>query len=285
MKKLLNKFSDFVKPVIIAALFILLCIPCFGMTGSIFKPIFISFGVAFLICCVVSFFRQSEIMVAYALMIFVLFWLCFAVANEIYLQIKAGFVFKWLEFFYFDKLLVVGTVWLACTIFFCFKRLLDKSNIDDYNVFFKYNAVSFVIFYSFLLIYSFVLIRLETGDYPLRLQPFLTIKEYIEQFHTIPYEVLMMVLGNLFYFTPLGFILIILLKKNSTGLNVAVNILFPVVTFGLLEFSQFVFQNGYCEFDDIIMNSIGFWLGNILCIMLDKITVCITHGRIKAFWG
>ncbi len=60
---------------------------------------------------------------------------------------------------------------------------------------------------------------------------------------------------------------------------------FPIITFTALEFSQYFFQNGYCEFDDMMMNSIGFWFGSLLCPITDYFSLRISRGKIKNFWN
>ena len=134
------------------------------------------------------------------------------------------------------------------------------------------------------MVYSFVLIRLERGEYPLNWVPFTTIKEYISDFSSIPYEVFMMFFGNLFYFAPLGIIFYLLLKKHNSVVRLLVSVLFPPIAFSLLEYSQFLLQNGFCEFDDMMMNSLGFWFGALFAYVLDKTVRKLTKGIVTGFW-
>lgn len=286
MKKLIHEKCVLIKSFLIAVAFILLCVPCFQMTGKVVLPLVTALIGSVFICVVSHLFHNCESSVGFSLKILNLFWLVVALIGEYKVQIANGFQPYWIQYFYFDKLLVVGAVWLGCSLFFSFKRIFIKDNkTSDFDSFFKYSTYAFIAFYTFILMYSFVLIRLNTGDYPFRFQPFVTIKEYIEFYSEIPYEVLMNVLGNLFYFTPLGYIFWMLLSKKQIKIKIAVNFIFPIVTFTLLEFSQFYFQIGYCEFDDMMMNSLGFWFGNFMCYLCDYLTVKITNGRIKRFWN
>lgn len=285
MKKIISERFCIIKSFVSAVLLILICIPCFNMTGNILMPISIALFGSILICVLSLILGSAEKVIGYSLTILMFFWLIFALIQELILQYKAGFVWGWIEFFYFDKLLIVGTVWLTCAVFFCVRRIVQKNPSKEYKLFFKFAAVSFLVFYIFLLTYSFILIRLESGDFPFRFQPFVTINEYISDYSEIPYEVFMMFFGNLLYFTPLGYIFSIILKAKPRFVKISVNLFFPIIAFTLLELSQYVFQNGYCEFDDMMMNSMGFWLGNLLCTVFDRITLKVTNRRLLSFWG
>lgn len=263
---------------------VLLSIPAFNMIGLIIRPLLLCVVGGAVISFVLSFIPKGETVCGLALLLFVSFWAIFAVAKEIELQFLHGFPGKWIEFFYFDKLLMVGTIWLSSSAVFIFKRLIVKHSSKNYKSFFKLSSAAFIIFYSFLLVYSFVLIRLERGVYPLNWIPFNTIKDYISDYSSIPYEVFMMFFGNLLYFTPLGVICYLLLKKHKFIVRIPVITLFPLVAFSLLEYSQYLFQNGFCEFDDMMMNSVGFWFGALFGFIADTVVKKVTNGSISCFW-
>ncbi len=286
MQKYFPEKHVFFQSLLISSILIMLTVPCFKMTGNLILPVVISFLGSVAVCLVVSVFRNAESSIGFSLIICNLFWFVAAIVGEVRTQIDHGFVFEWIQYFYFDKLLIVGTVWLACSLFFALKRVLSKhKQLSDFDLFFKYSSFAFICFYSFVLVYSFVLIRLQSDVYPFRFQPFVTIREYIDSYAEVPYEIIMNVLGNLFYFTPLGYIFMFLLSNKNIKIKVAINAVFPVIAFTLLEFSQYIFQNGYCEFDDMMMNSIGFWVGNLLCLSSDKLAEYLSKGRIKRFWS
>lgn len=274
-----------VQSIIAAAAFILLSIPAFSMTGLIIKPLILCAAGSMAICSALCFLKNRETVCGISLLIFVCFWTLFAFYKQIELQILEDFPGKWINFFYFDKFLMVGTIWFSATLFFSILRLMSKFSRRDYKLFYKFNSVAFLIFYIFLLVYSFVLIRLEKGNYPMNRTPFSTINEYIKDYSSIPYEVFMMFFGNLLYFTPMGMIFYLLLKEKHIILKIVVIAVFPIVAFSLLEYSQFLLQNGFCEFDDMMMNSAGFWLGALLGFTADKLIIKITHGRLNCFWN
>ena len=285
MKKLFNSILIFLTQVLLAsAWFILLSLPVFNMTGLIIKPLLICVIGGAAVSFVLSFLPKGEAVCGCGLLVFVVFWAVFSFIGELKLQIAHGFPGKWIEFFYFDKLLMVGTIWLAAVSVFALMRLLGKKAEEEYTLFFKTSSAAFIVFYSFLLIYSFVLIRLEKGEYPLNWVPFNTINEYISDYSSIPYEVFMMFFGNLLYFTPLGLIFYLILKKRKAVIRVIVISFFPIAAFSLLEFSQYFFQNGFCEFDDMMMNSLGFWLGALSGVIADALVKKATNGRYTSIW-
>ncbi|MBR6620539.1 MAG: VanZ family protein [Clostridia bacterium] len=265
--------------------YIFACCPLFGMTGNIFAPVIWGIIIGAVISACTVELKKSSV-AGYSQIIFITFWIIFALVKEFAVQLEAGFADRWIQYFYFDKFLVVGSVWLGSTLYICFIRLLSKkTNISEYSGYFRYSGVAFIIFYTFLLVYSFVLIRIGPGEYPIRLIPFYTIKNYIQHYSVDPYETLMNVFGNLFYFTPLGYILCRKVYDKKLGFRICFIFVFPIFAFSCLELSQYLFQNGYCEFDDISMNTVGFWLGALLCPLTNFLARKISRNRCLTFWN
>lgn len=284
MLKELKFPSELFLSVVCAVAFVFISIPAFSMTGLIVKPLILSVCGTLIICLLIFIFNKSALIIASGQLMFILFWLVYVIIKQIELQIEAGWNGKWIYFFYFDKLLIVGTIWLISTVFVLTIRLIKDNLLIKTKKFFQLSSIAFIIFYLFLLIYSFVLIRLEKGNYPINLTPFSTINEYIENYSSIPYEVFMMFFGNLLYFTPLGYIFYVLLRGENNFIRIPVIILFPVLAFSALEYSQYLFQNGFCEFDDMMMNSVGFWIGAVLGFFSDFLIKNISKGKLTYLW-
>ena len=75
-------------------------------------------------------------------------------------------------------------------------------------------------------------------------------------------------LGNIGWFVPFGFLLPMLLKKNS---------LFKIMLIGFIfsfsiEILQFVFRKGVAELDDLILNILGTAIGYFMYKLICKIT-------------
>lgn len=71
-------------------------------------------------------------------------------------------------------------------------------------------------------------------------------------------------LQNIIFFIPFGFLF--LWKKNLW--IVVCEALFTSV---LIEFTQYVFNLGWCEIDDVVSNTLGALIGFRLWIVLEKI--------------
>ncbi|MEK5230595.1 VanZ family protein [Lysinibacillus sp. FSL K6-0232] len=91
--------------------------------------------------------------------------------------------------------------------------------------------------------------------------PFETILRYINYSQYFNWDIIIInLLGNLFIFTPMGFLLPLLSKKFRKA--------WVVICLGFLsslavETIQFIFTVGSADIDDLILNSIGAWLGYI----------------------
>ena len=66
-------------------------------------------------------------------------------------------------------------------------------------------------------------------------------------------EFLRLFLGNIGWFIPFGFLLPVLLKKESLFKTMIMGIMFSLI----IEMLQFVFYKGVAELDDVILNALG----------------------------
>lgn len=268
--------------------YIAVCFVVFPLTGSVLVPLAIAFLATAIFTSAFSFNRKAKKGISscgIAQLLTVCFFVIFAIVKELQINAAAGWVPYWIGYFYFDKFLMLGSVWLSSSTVVAISRLCVHGKEDEYKLFFKFSSVAFVIFYAALLIYSFVLIRLKAGEYPLNLVPFSTVKEYIADWQTIPYEVFMMFFGNLLYFAPMGYIFYVTLRNSKLWKRLSIIVVFPLIAFSLLELSQYVFQNGFCEIDDMMMNTLGFWFGAALAPISDILTSRATKNRLNHFWG
>ena len=74
-------------------------------------------------------------------------------------------------------------------------------------------------------------------------------------------------LGNLGWFFPLGFFARYKFAKTKTAKIVLFGFLFSL----LVEISQFIFKTGIFELDDLILNTIGVFLGVKFCEFLIRL--------------
>lgn len=73
-------------------------------------------------------------------------------------------------------------------------------------------------------------------------------------------EFLRLVLGNIGWFVPLGFLLPILLKKKNLLITMVIGLMFSF----FIETMQFVLYKGVAELDDLILNILGTVIGYFL---------------------
>lgn len=91
--------------------------------------------------------------------------------------------------------------------------------------------------------------------------PFETINDYST--HVIKYnriEFIKNIFGNIILFIPYGFLGILYPKLNQfTWLFITF-----FITINIIEFSQFYFKRGFADIDDVILNTLGAFIGFII---------------------
>ncbi|KMN39383.1 MULTISPECIES: VanZ family protein [Lysinibacillus] len=153
--------------------------------------------------------------------------------------------------------------------------------IDTYHLPLKIAGWILFSIYSFMAFYKLVIDRLVDvvvillrGDYSIgdlglfdysswRLTtnfiPFETILRYINYSQYFNWEIIIVnLLGNLLIFTPMGFLLPLLSKKFRKAWVI---ICLGFISSLAVETVQFIFTVGSADIDDLILNTIGAWLG------------------------
>lgn len=87
--------------------------------------------------------------------------------------------------------------------------------------------------------------------------------------------------GNLLIFVPLGFYLTILWRKKKHRWFLY---LMPFLLAATIEGCQYIFNIGKSDVDDLWMNVVGFYLGIVLCRLMDAIRKKITKGKEKTIF-
>lgn len=156
-----------------------------------------------------------------------------------------------------------------------------RALIDTYYLPIKITGWLFFCIYSVIAFYKLVIDRLVNvavvlfnGEYSLgelgmfnysnwRLTtnfiPFDTILRYIHYSQYFNLDIIIInLLGNLLIFTPMGFLLPLLSKKCRQAWIVICVGFFSSLA---VETIQFVFRVGSADIDDLILNTLGAWLG------------------------
>jgi len=109
----------------------------------------------------------------------------------------------------------------------------------------------------------YMLFFLKSRDFPLfpyeiKPIPFDTVREYF--FHVFYYdkiEFIKNIFGNIILFIPYGFLGVLYPKLNQFN---RLYITFFIII-NIVEFSQYYFQRGFADIDDIILNTFGVIIG------------------------
>nr|WP_244163254.1 VanZ family protein [Paenibacillus pectinilyticus] len=129
--------------------------------------------------------------------------------------------------------------------------------------------------YLFLLIFLFKYVSPlaifspnRTNYRSLDVIPFNTIYSYLSgELHVSPIIVMTNILGNIILFMPLG--LYVQLLKKDKRLSISMLIVFLVSL--LVEILQYIFGIGATDIDDIILNSLGGFIGIYVYKVLSRI--------------
>ncbi len=226
--------------------------------------------------------KISPKIIAHSLWFMTVFWTSFALVKQINLHLQAGdYTFNWLHLFYYDRPAMLFVVFFVAIIYYVIK-LIFKSNdgefVKNYSKFIKNTTVCLLIFYFIILIYCFILTRRFSPVRPqINFVPFDTIITTFSLGY-VDYELLFLFLGNIAIFFPLG-IFIPALIKNKFILAIT-----PLIVSVSIEASQYFLGNGAPDIDDVILNVLGFYLGVILKMLLDKLLFKYSKGKLKSFF-
>ncbi len=277
------KISNFLKQVLCATAFIVCVIPGFNLLGNLLLQ---CVATAFFSVLTIIFFdlifKIKPKNVSFSLIIMVVFWILFAVYKQINIHITfSDKTFSWIHLFYYDRPGMLFIVFLVCIIYYLIKLIIKQNDSDfikDYTEFINVTIKAFLAYYSVILFYSFFLVRKITwtcADF--NLKPFDTIYFTFSRGY-IDYELIILFLGNIAIFIPLGVLLSYLIK------NKLLLVLSPVILSSSIEISQYFLGNGHPDIDDIILNVLGFYLGVLIKIFIDYIILKSTKGKIKSFF-
>lgn len=123
----------------------------------------------------------------------------------------------------------------------------------------------------YFLFFSEQLGRTPSDTYHYNLKPFTEIKRYINYSREIgSFNVILNLIGNIVCFMPFGFVMPILSNKQRNIFKVTfLSFLCSVI----IELIQLVSKLGSCDVDDVILNTMGGFLGYVIfCIC-----ICIMH--------
>lgn len=154
----------------------------------------------------------------------------------------------------------------ACVLLFTlFYLIIKKYILHKAKSIWWFINISFVILFTFVVVYKVLLNREPTDeDRSIVLIPFLSYYKYFRGEST---EALIMNRANILLFIPYGLFFYDLLKNKK---RVIWFVIFAFTFSVLLEMLQYVLALGTVEIDDIIHNTLGAYVGYLLCYYYEK---------------
>ena len=269
--------------VFLGAAYAVCCLPSFYLIGHFALQMILSVLLsAVLTACVFCFVPRSLRMLSEGLSVFLIVMLAWCLYTQVRAQIEAGQFRGWIHTFFYDKPLTVAVVWsVGFVMILCLRLFLPYLDAyaqfrEDYASFFSQTSKTFLLYYACVLIYCFILQRTPGGEPGLNLIPFSMIAGYISTF-SYAYESIFYMIGNILCFFPLGFYYKVF-NRNAPLYKYKL-ILAPIVLSLLIEISQLIFRMGDFDVDDILMNSLGFYVGCVLTRVLIWLRGKVTQGK------
>lgn len=131
-----------------------------------------------------------------------------------------------------------------------------------------FSWVGFVIYLVvmvYFLFFSEQMGRIPSDTYHYNLKPFTEIQRYLNNISVLGiYNVVLNLAGNVVCFMPLGFVLPIITNRNWGVVKVTVMSFLASL---FVEVLQLVSKLGSCDVDDLILNTLGGFLGYLLFIL------------------
>lgn len=99
--------------------------------------------------------------------------------------------------------------------------------------------------------------------------PFQEITRFLKYGYCLsPMSIFLNLFGNVIGFLPFGFFLPVISRKNRKMSRV---VLAGAVSSACIELIQLVTKTGVCDIDDVILNTLGAFLGYLLFLLADEI--------------
>jgi len=118
----------------------------------------------------------------------------------------------------------------------------------------------YTVWILYLMFFAYYRGDMEPGHYFIRAKPFESIHFLLYDSGYVSFETYKNIFGNIILFMPYGF-LGILYPKLKSYINLFIVF---VIAINILEFSQYFFDRGFAELDDVIMNTLGMSIGYVI---------------------
>ncbi|MDR1735165.1 MAG: VanZ family protein [Oscillospiraceae bacterium] len=212
------------------------------------------------------------------------FMVGFAVSAQIHEQVVADWPGGWIYLFFYDTPMVIMSTAFAsyCTVLIASRFAKTEERRALYQFSLQQMGWSNLFFYLCLLVYVFLLVRYAPGTdvrlvfreglhtASVNLIPGHSLAAYISHFRqwgSVAYEDYFYLLGNVFFFAPMGFFLRSLLKRKPLPA-----FLYCIGFSLLMELCQLFFNLGDCDIDDLLLNALGSLIGIAAAVGTERFT-------------
>lgn len=146
---------------------------------------------------------------------------------------------------------------------------MKESSRKAIHVILRVLFVIYLVMMVYFLFFSERFGRVPSDSYHYNLKPFTEIGRYLSYIDTIGLtNVLINLLGNVVCFMPLGFMLPVLSQRRWKGIRTTLLCCLASV---IVELTQLVSKLGSCDVDDVLLNTLGGFLGYILFLACSRI--------------
>ncbi|MCM1191183.1 MAG: VanZ family protein [Butyrivibrio sp.] len=162
----------------------------------------------------------------------------------------------------FEKAYIVVPAILVCLIFL---QIMLCRLVKDSEKKIRYSAGMWLLFHIFTVLCATIIERPLNNGVRVQLELFWTIKRaWAEHSGRYWYNII----GNIALFIPMGALLPTAFRRMRAWWKVSLaGFLFS----GMIELSQYVFRLGLCEYDDLMHNNVGVFLGYQVFIVLSSV--------------
>lgn len=166
----------------------------------------------------------------------------------------------------------IHSMYFLAGVFSCMMTVVAvylKKEIRGYDEFYKTLCISVTPIFIFIFIKVFIRNPINFDYFSVNTKPFFRINEmldYVFNNFNVGMGQTYILLGNILFFIPLGFLIPFYLKNKKSVYQFLTGLAIPL----MIEIYQFIFKCGDVDIDDIILNYLGFIAGFSLCKMIEK---------------
>lgn len=166
----------------------------------------------------------------------------------------------------------IHTMYFLSAVFACFVTVTLYTAVHPnsrYRTFYKWLWISVTPILLFIFIRVFIRNPDSYQYYSVNLEPFYRINQmldYVTHNFSVGMGQTYILIGNVLFFIPIGFLIPFYLHRLPGWAQLVSGLVLPI----LIELYQWIFRCGDVDVDDVILNYLGFFIGLLLCKLIEK---------------